>query len=399
MHRLWRLLDRSALGLAVFLVVDRLVKFAAVVHFFQQKPATPPERDRPTVTMFYPITRGVADLPRALCCRAQLNYQGSVQHLLVCDAADSTSLSICHAWRREHGHLNAEVVSVQVAGRRVASKIEKLNAALPQASGDIFCFVDDDVFLRSHTLPTLITYLLQPHVGAVFGLACYTAWHNLSTSLMSAFVNINALISYIPLTYMTEPFTITGHCFAMRRTVFVAAHGLEGMDQRLDDDHELARRVRRLGLRCVQTPLIYDVENHFDALTAYAKQMKRWFVIPRQVIVPALSLREKLATTIGGLGTLLLPALALSALLSRRSIVKQAFAGVMVLCNIIFWISEACYLGRRTPWQRWPLLSVAALVTPVQILAALLANSEIEWRGQRLRLQRGGRIEYLMDER
>ena len=397
MFRIWHLLGRVAMGLAVFLMLDRLAKFAAVVHFFQQPTPQIPASDWPTVTMLYPITRGVADLAYVLHCRAGLTYQGSVQHLLIYDASDAASLAICDTWCRENNHLDSKLISVQVDGRRIASKIEKLNTALPFATGDVFCFVDDDVCLRPPTLQTLIPYLLQPHVGAVFGLACYTSWQNLSTSLMSAFVNTNALISYIPLSYMTDPFTITGHCFALRRTVFTAAHGLAEMENRLDDDHELAQRVRRLNLRCVQTPLIYDVENYFGTLTAYSKQLKRWFIIPRQVMISFLSLRERLATLIGSLGTMLLPVLALCALFSRNSRVKHLFAAVMLVYNVTFWLSEVFFLRRRTPWKWWPLLSISSIIAPIQIFATMLSSSEFEWRGQRIHLHRGGRIEYLGD--
>jgi ceramide glucosyltransferase len=49
----------------------------------------------------------------------------------------------------------------------------------------------------------LIPFLYQPQVGAVFGLACYTNWRALWSSLMSGFVNANALLSYIPISYLT----------------------------------------------------------------------------------------------------------------------------------------------------------------------------------------------------
>ena len=120
----WRVLDRWAIGLALFLVVDRLIKFAAVVHFFRQAPPpTPsppftqpsptalPASEWPSVTMLSPITCGVADLTYVLRCRGQLAYAGSVQHLLICDAADQASLAICHAWAQENSHLKIETVS------------------------------------------------------------------------------------------------------------------------------------------------------------------------------------------------------------------------------------------------------------------------------------------------
>jgi ceramide glucosyltransferase len=146
---------------------------------------------------------------------------------------------------------------VLVAGRTgaVASKVEKLQAGLASARGAVLCFVDDDVELRPDALSICARHLARPGVGAVFGLACYTSWSTLWSSLMSAFVNANALLSYVPLTYLTDPFSITGHCFALRAEVLHAAGGFAGLERHIDDDHALARRVRRrLGCASCRRP-------------------------------------------------------------------------------------------------------------------------------------------------
>jgi len=41
------------------------------------------------------------------------------------------------------------------------------------------------------------------------------------------------------------------------------------------------------------------------------------------------------------------------------------------------------------------LLPIVALLTLLQVLWSLLSNEEIEWRGQRLRIRRGGIFEVL----
>ncbi|MBF6589345.1 MAG: glycosyltransferase, partial [Ktedonobacterales bacterium] len=220
------------------------------MRFFRQH--EPPQPVRwPTVTLLQPITRGASELAANLCARLALDYPASVRHLLICDAQDRASRQICEEVLAAHPGALAEVVLVPVSARgAVASKIGKLNAALPRATGDVLCFVDDDVRLRPESLRVLVTHLGRPRAGAVFGLACYTSWGAPWSALMSAFVNASALLSYIPLSFLTEPFTITGHCFALRRADFVAAGGFDGLEARVDDDHELARRLGRLGLRC-----------------------------------------------------------------------------------------------------------------------------------------------------
>ena len=392
MRRL-RIIDRLACSLLTLFALDRLLKLAAILHFFHRPP--PPSLDPwPSITLFQPITRGVSGLTASLRARALLDYPAPIQHLWICDRQDQAAQEQCRALLAEFPHLPAQLLLVEAAeGRAVASKIEKLLAALPSATGEIFWFLDDDVAPRPDAARMLSSYLFQPQVGSVFGLACYTNWRTLWSSLMSAFVNANALLSYIPLAYLTEPFTITGHCFALQREVFELAGGFEGMEGRIDDDHDLARRVRELGLRNVQTPVIYDVDNDFASWQAYSKQIKRWFVFPRQAMFPFMSTREQMISLLGSFGQLVPGLLLLLTLATGKRSAFRALLTSLGLFGAVHLLNEVCYEKRRTPLRGWLVLPVVALLVPPQILWALLSNDEIEWRGQRLRISVGGKME------
>lgn len=384
---------RLVFALAALFAADRLLKLAAVIHFFRRRAPVAPV-PWPSVTMIQPLTRGRHDLRRALLSRVALDYDSPVQHLLVCDAADGETQALCHELIAAHPSWQATLFVAQPDGGAIASKIVKLLVALPHATGGVLCFVDDDVALRPDALRVLVPYLFEPGAGAAFGLACYTNWSNTWSSLMSAFVNANALLSYIPLAYLTEPYTITGHCFALRRDLFMAAGGLGEMGGRLDDDHELARRVRAIGLRCVQTPLVYDVDNRIDDARGYHGQMKRWFVFPRQMMLPLLSRKERAVSLVGSAGNLLLPLLALLILTRRRGPIV-AFTSALAAFAVVYIIGERAYLQRVAPLRRWPQILAAAVLAPPHILLALLSGATVEWRGQRLRVHHGGRFEVL----
>ncbi len=311
-------LDRLVYGLAAFFALDRLLKMAAVIHFFR-RPSPPVPPTWPTVSLLQPITRGASGLYESLCSRARLNYPTTIQHILICDAHDEETQALVAAYLKEFPQLQAEVVTVEAeSDKAVATKINKLQTALPRATGEVLCFVDDDVMLRQNTLQVMIPYLFQPGTGVAFGLPCFTNWQTTWSSLISGLVNSNMMLSFLPLTYISKPIRINGHIYAFRREIFQAIGGLDGLENYIDDEYEIARRVRAFKMHAAQTPLVYDINNSIQSRKAYTSQIKRWFVMPRQAMFPSLSPKEQVIASIAS-ATLPLPSIiALLALCTRR---------------------------------------------------------------------------------
>ncbi len=376
--------------------IDRALRLATISRFFR-RPLPPAPSVWPSITVIVPVTRSPNDLRTALAVHAGLDYPAPVQHLFVCDLGDSATQALVRDVIAAQPDWNARMLLARPAAGAIATKITKLQTALPIAQGAIFCFVDDDVCLPADALQILVRYLQVPGVGAVFGLARYTAWETPWSSLMSLFVNAWALPSYVPLSYLMEPYTITGHCFALRRDHFAAIGGLSGMAQRVDDDHELARRVRAHGLRCVQTPLIYAIENRLATAQAHHAQFRRWFILPRQTMLPQLTRRERALTALASVGNLLPPLTLILALVRRRRSSLTALASCLLLFFGSYAWLDRRYLGGGTPARRWPLLLITALLTPLQMIAASMGEPVILWRGQWLRIRRDGIVERITE--
>ena len=388
------ILDYLTCGLAAIFVLDRLWKIATVTHFFH-RPSPPQPTSWPTISILQSITRGVTGLPASLRARARLDYPAEVQHLLICDAHDSETQAVVRAFLAEFPALQAEVILVESDNGAVATKIRKLQAALPKSTGEVICFIDDDVAPRCDTLRVMIPYLFQPGVGAAFALPCHTSWQTTWSSLLGGFVNTNLPLNLVSLTYLTDPIRITGQFVAFRRSVFIESGGLDGLEHHVDDDYEITRRLRMHGLRSVQTPVVAEIDNQLHSLRAYLRQFKRWMVLPRQGMVSSLTPWQGFAHVLSN-GPLVLPSfIALLALFTRSRLALSSliaslgvFTGVHALC-------ETLYLKRRTPLRRWPLLIIVALFTPLQVIWALLSNNEVEWRGQRFRVRSDGKMEVI----
>lgn len=383
----------TALCLTALFVLDRAGKACLVARFFARPPAPSPAAAWPTVALIQPVTRGATHLAENLSARARLEYPGDIRHLVVCDRDDIASQTVC---RMALPGIEPILAEPDIPGSPVASKVAKMAAGVAHlGDSDVVCFVDDDILLSPGALSTLVAplYASTP-AGATFGLACQVSWETRWEALMSGFVNANALIGYVPLTFLTPPYTITGHIFALRRSVLEDAGGMEGLARRFDDDHEIARRVRALGLPVEQTALVYRVANRLASFTDYCAQLRRWFVMPREAMVPYLTPREQAVSGLLSLGNLMPPVILLCALCVPEPVTFACVAIAFLAFLACYAGLETFYLPILTPARRLLLLPVVAFLTPLHVLfALLLPGDRILWRGQVYHARRGGGLQ------
>src|SRR6185437_5644803 len=326
----------------------------------------------------------------------RLDYPARVQHILVCDADDADSQAICKQLSAAHPELDLRIVRVRGEGCGPASKLAKLQAGLPYATGEVLCLMDDDVAPPTDGLRRLVAYLMQPGVGASFGLACYANWSNLWSGLLSAYVNTYTLETFITWAYLCGPIRVVGQMACYWRRPFIAAGGFDGLEGYLDDDYVLAQRLRMTGLRPFQTPVVYDINDPTNSWRDYATKFKRWIILPRQSMAPFLTPWQRVAAFLATPATILLPsALGVIALVTRRRIPTYALAATLGAFAVTNEVSRRYFLRRAMPRRRWPMLLYTVLVTPIHAALTLLGGNEIEWCGQRMRVYRDGHFAYI----
>ncbi|MGZ3677517.1 MAG: glycosyltransferase [Ktedonobacterales bacterium] len=394
-HRL-SALDRFAIGLSLSSIVDRAIKLGLVAHFFSRRqPAEP--ACWPSVTILQPVTQGAAALRMNLEARAQLDYPARVQHVLLCDAADACLQATCQEWAGAHPELDVRIVRVKGRdgdGISPATKLAKLQVGLPYATGDVLCLMDDDVAPRRDGRRRLVAYLGAPGVGATFGLACYTNWENLWSSLLSTYVNVYTLENFVSWAYLCGSIRVVGQMACYWRRPFVAAGAFDGLECYLDDDFVLAQRLQQAGLRPLQTPVVYDVNDPAESRRRYAAKFKRWIVLPRQAMEPFMAPWQRVAAFLATPATILLPSVVGAvALVARSRTSTYTLAATLGAFAATQGVSYTRFLRRRMPLRRWPLLFYTVLITPVHAALTLLAGNEVEWRGQRMRVFRDGHFE------
>ena len=270
-----RLAIGLAIGLALVALADRALKLGLVARYFS-RPQPDDPAVWPRVTLLQTVTRGVDGLRANLEARTRIDYPARVQHILVCDADDAEFQAICNQLSAAHPELDLRIVRVRGDGCGLASKMAKLQAGLPYATGDVLCLMDDDVAPPADGLRRLVAYLMQPGVGASFGLACYTNWSNLWSGLLSAYVNTYTLETFIAWDDLCGPIRVVGQMACYWRWPLIAAGGFDGLEGYLDDDYVLAQRLRMTRLRPMQTPVVYDINDLTRSWRDYTTKFKRW---------------------------------------------------------------------------------------------------------------------------
>jgi ceramide glucosyltransferase len=389
-------MDVISLFLLLLYTLLRSLKSILIVHFFNKPLCNQPAlADLPSFSLLQPISHSVRHLREHLLSRIGQDYP--LSHFWICDEADKISLQICRELSDEFPEKDIRLIILPGSEKiQTSSKIHKIQVALPFVATEIIGFIDDDIELLPGSLLRLVQGL-EAGVGAAFGLPAAVSWGNTWSAAMSTFVNAQALPHYVPLTYFLEPYTITGHLYALRKTDFDRAGGFDNMENRLDDDHELARRLHAINLKIRQLPLVYKVSNEFGNFRDFFRQLKRWFVFPRQMMSPFLTDRQKILSLLLDLD-ILLPAFLSLLLLVRPNRFNLLCVTLTAIVSLLGFGLNLFYL-KTFSWKAWFwLLPVTFLLPFYLVWVYVLGGKEIVWRGQRLRIHKGGEFEVLNSE-
>ncbi|MCA8271941.1 glycosyltransferase family 2 protein [Burkholderia sp. AU30280] len=157
------------------------------------------------------------------------------------------------------------------------------NFAEKHASGDVLCFLNDDVeAIERDWLREMVSHALRPdigavgakllyadgfvqHAGVVMGIGGFASHaHRLYPSTHPGYAGRAALVQNFS--------AVTGACMVMRREVFRAVGGFDEENLPVAfNDVDLCLRVREAGYRIVWTP--YAVLHHFESYSRGDDQM------------------------------------------------------------------------------------------------------------------------------
>lgn len=381
--------------LATFMLGQKLWKHWLVWRFFRRPiPAMP--LHPPRVSVLQPILSGDPTLGACLQANLHMQTRYELEWIWLVDTDDHVAQTTCAELASINPHRPVTIITLPPPAQRDNPKMIKLIAGVEHAQGDVICVLDDDTRLPDWGLEQCLPFLDQPEVGLAFGLPYYRSFDNVWSSLVSLFVNDQSLLTYVPYTALTEPFTINGMFYAMRRDVLEQVGGFSGLEGILADDFAVASRFRAHGLRLVQTPLCHAISTFVHGPRQYLSLLQRWFIFPRESLLRHLSLSER--SLLYGLGALpaLFPLPVILSLTLRPATPTLVYALAYFGASLLgFQHLNTTYLQDATPLRYLGAVPLIEVLFPLQLLAALISPQRIVWRGHVMQVERGGSFHFV----
>lgn len=390
-----KLLQKIGWGLGLLMLTERLWKQRMVRHFFRQ-PLPAAQTRTGLVSIIQPVLSGDPTMPACLESSLRLKSSSQLEFIWLIDRDDEEGQRLCQALRARYPEQDIQLVMVSPPPENCNPKTFKLIAGREVARGDVLCVLDDDTMLPENGLDIVLPFLDRPGIGLAFGLPYYVNFSNIWSSMVSVFVNSNSLLSYIPYTTVTEPFTINGMFYVMRSEVLDSMGGFAAMKHAFSDDFAIAHLCRMHGYKLAQTPLCHGISTQVRDGKHYMNLMQRWFVSPRASILQHVSWSEQLVFYLLVVLPTLFPLFLLLSLILRPSWAKLCYTLLYFGCNqaIVHQLNKS-YLRQATPGHRFWLIPVMLVLMPVQMLIALLSPQRVNWRGNVVRIERDGNFVYM----
>jgi ceramide glucosyltransferase len=332
------------------------------------------------------------DAETKACLRSWLaqDYLGPAQILFGVASADDPVCLLVRELLAEFPQKEAQLVICEAA-LGVNAKISTLRQLEPLVRQPIVVISDADVRVPVDFLANLTAPFADPEIGLV---NCFYRLANpggLAMRWEAIGINADFWSSVLQAQSLKTVDFALGAVMALRAAQLREIGGFAALADYLADDYHLGRQMARLGKRIVFSPVVVDChESSLSWVQAWAHQV-RWARTIR-VCQPVLFFFSVLDNAT--FWPLLWLAVSLPAWHVMTGTVLPVCLGFFLFRMVAALQQERRLTGSRSHYRFFWMVPVKDLLHMAVWLAAFAGN-EIQWRGQRYRVLRGGLLESL----
>ena len=360
----------------------------------------------PPVTLLKPLKGADAETFHCLESWLTQDYAGAVQILF---GVESASDPVCELVRRllaAHPGREAQLV-VCSESLGANAKVSTLIQLQRLTRHDLITVSDADVRVAPDLLTNMVSPLRDPAVGLV---NCFYQLANPATLAMQwEAIAINAdFWSQVLQSRSIKPLDFAlGAVMATTRQQLEAIGGFNALVDFLADDYQLGNRIAKRGGRVVLSPVVVECWDSPKNWSEVWRHQLRWArtiracqplpyffsILGNATLWPLLWVIAAIVTASETSGTTTVSGATVSVVVSLHPLSQALlFALVIWLARVLTAMRQESRLTcSHSHWAFFWLVPIKDLLN-VAVWALAVLGKTVEWRGQRYRVQRGGRL-------
>jgi ceramide glucosyltransferase len=334
----------------------------------------------PAVTLLKPLKGCDAKTLECLRSWFMQDYPGAIQALFGVASEEDSACESVRQLIKEHPHRNVQlVICKEVLG--VNAKVSTLIQLLRQTQNEVVVISDADVRVSADFLANAVAPLRDPEVGLVNSFYRLANPHTLAMHWEAVAINADFWSQVLQGKSLQPLDFALGAAMITRREQLSAIGGFEALADYLADDFQLGNRIARTGKSIALCPVVVD------CLAAPMNWEEVWTHQLRWARTIRVSKPLPYAFSILSNATLW-PFLWFLAQPGGKVL---AFLIGCLLVRMVMTQTLQKRLGPETPNRHWWLAPIKDLLQFALWGSAFFGRS-IVWRGQRLYLQRNGKL-------
>ena len=333
----------------------------------------------PAITLLKPLHGAERGLEAALAGFLTQDYAGPIQVVFGLRYTGDPAMDAVEKIRRRFpGRDIAVVVEPRLHGtnRKISNVVNMMKAA----KHDFLVLTDADITVPSDYLTTIAAAAARPGVGLV---SCLYSGRG-SGNFWSRFAAMGISYHFLPNAALGLAIGLVRPCFgstiALSRQTLDRIGGFEAFTGHFVDDYEIGRAAREAGFSIAYPAMAVEHGCDNASFAAWAGQELRWARAIRVV------------NPVGHLASVVTHPLPLA--LIGAAMLGFADAASVILCAVLavratLKLQIDALIKQRTGSMLW--LPLRDLLSFAIFLGSLFGNA-VEWRGERLRVDKSGRM-------